>query len=96
MSEKGTAKDAEKGFPGPGSWLADEAGRTDPGSEAWSLMHWLMVTNKQRFMAMGEMLAAASPTEAARMLAGLPAPIKVVWRLLGRRRYQRFMAELRG
>ena len=53
-------------------------------------------TPKQRFIAMGEMLAAASPTEAARMLAGLPAPIKVIWRLVGRRRYQRFMAELRG
>ena len=53
-------------------------------------------TPKQRFIAMGEMLAAASPTEAARMLAGLPAPIKVIWRLVGRRRYQRFMADLRG
>jgi MarR family transcriptional regulator, organic hydroperoxide resistance regulator len=29
-------------------------GRTDPGSEAWSLMHWLMVTNKQRFFAMAQ------------------------------------------
>jgi hemerythrin-like domain-containing protein len=51
---------------------------------------------KQRFIAMGEMLAAASPNEAARMLAGLPAPIKVIWRVFGRGRYQRFMAELRG
>jgi DNA-binding MarR family transcriptional regulator len=43
----------EKGpqWPGPGSWLAGETGRTDPGSEAWSLMHWLMVTNKQRLVA---------------------------------------------
>ena len=39
---------------GPGSWLAGEVGRTDPGSEAWSLMHWLMVTNKQRFFAMAQ------------------------------------------
>jgi hemerythrin-like domain-containing protein len=53
-------------------------------------------TPKQRFIAMGEMLAAASPTEAARMLAGLPGPIKVIWRLAGRRRYQRFKADLRG
>ena len=53
-------------------------------------------TPQQRLIAMGEMLAAASPTEAARMLAGLPAPIKVIWRLVGRRRYQRFMAELSG
>src|SRR5215203_2178685 len=41
-------------FPGPGSWLAGEVGRTDPGSEAWSLMHWLMVTNKQRLFAMAQ------------------------------------------
>lgn len=53
-------------------------------------------TPKQRFTAMGEMLETANPTEAARMLGGLPAPIKVVWRLLGRRKYQRFMATVRG
>ena len=53
-------------------------------------------TPKQRFTAMGEMLATADPTEAARMLADLPAPIKVVWRLVGRRRYLRSMAQLRG
>src|SRR4051812_44895594 len=38
----------------PDSWLAGELGRTDPGSEAWSLMHWLMVTNKQRIFAMAQ------------------------------------------
>ena len=48
-------------------------------------------TPKQRFTAMGEMLAAASPTEAARMLAGLPAPVKLIWRLFGRRRYERLI-----
>jgi hemerythrin-like domain-containing protein len=53
-------------------------------------------TPKQRLIAMGEMLAAASPTEAARMQAGLPAPIKLLWRVAGRRRYQRTMANLRG
>jgi hemerythrin-like domain-containing protein len=53
-------------------------------------------TPKQRFTAMGEMLAAATPTEAARMLAGLPTPVKVVWRVFGRRRYQRLMAEVNG
>ena len=53
-------------------------------------------TPRQRFIAMGEMLAAADPTETARMQAGLPTPIKVIWRLIGRRRYQRFIAEVRG
>jgi len=47
-------KDSEKGRAGPESWLAGEVGRTDPGSEAWSLMHWMMVTNKQRLFAMAQ------------------------------------------
>jgi DNA-binding MarR family transcriptional regulator len=42
------------GLPGPGQWLAGEVGRTDPGSEAWSLMHFLMVTNKPRLFAMAQ------------------------------------------
>ena len=53
-------------------------------------------TPTQRFTAMGEMLAAATPTEAARMLAGLPAPIKIVWRLLGQRKYGRFIGRVHG
>jgi DNA-binding MarR family transcriptional regulator len=46
-------KDSEKGHrgSGPESWLAGELGRTDPGSQAWSLMHWMMVTNKHRLFA---------------------------------------------
>ncbi|MEJ1110811.1 MULTISPECIES: hemerythrin domain-containing protein [unclassified Kribbella] len=50
----------------------------------------------QRFTAMGELLETAHPDEAARMLADLPAPVRVVWRLVGRRRYQRFMTAVRG
>ena len=50
----------------------------------------------QRFTAMGEMISAATPAESARMLASLPAPIRVVWRLVGRRRYDRLMAQVRG
>jgi MarR family transcriptional regulator, organic hydroperoxide resistance regulator len=38
----------------PEEWLAGEVGRTDPGSEAWSLIHWLMVNNKHRFVAIGQ------------------------------------------
>lgn len=53
-------------------------------------------TPTQRFIAMGEMLAAASPTEAPRMLAGIPAPVRVIWRLVGRRRYRRLMDDVRG
>jgi MarR family transcriptional regulator, organic hydroperoxide resistance regulator len=62
-----------KKFPGPGSWLAGEVGRTDPGSEAWSLMHWLMVTNKQRFFSMAqEFDLAPQQMIALRMLGAGP------------------------
>jgi hemerythrin-like domain-containing protein len=50
----------------------------------------------QRFTAMGELLATAQPAEAARMLAGLPAPVRLIWRLIGRRRYERFITAVRG
>ena len=66
-------KSSPKKFPGPGSWLAGEVGRTDPGSEAWSLMHWLMVTNKQRFFAMAqEFELAPQQMIAVRMLGAGP------------------------
>ena len=53
-------------------------------------------TPKQRFIAMGEMLAAADPDEARRMLAGIPAPVKLLWALVGRRRYERLVSQVRG
>lgn len=53
-------------------------------------------TPAQRFTAMGEMLAVAKPQEAARMLKGLPAPVRLVWKLIGRRKYDRTMAQVRG
>ena len=66
-------KAAPQRFPGPGSWLAGEVGRTDPGSEAWSLMHWLMVTNKQRLFAMSqEFELAPQQMIALRMLGAGP------------------------
>src|ERR671922_2607945 len=69
MKEKAPAKR----FPGPGSWLAGELGRTDPGSEAWSLMHWLMVTNKHRLFAMAqEFDLAPQQMIALRILGGGP------------------------
>jgi DNA-binding MarR family transcriptional regulator len=66
-------KDSKRGGAGPGSWLAGEVGRTDPGSEAWSLMHWLMVTNKQRMFAMAqEFELAPQQMIALRMLGAGP------------------------
>jgi DNA-binding MarR family transcriptional regulator len=67
------SKAGEKRLPGPGSWLAAEVGRTDAGSEAWSLMHWLMVTNKQRMFSMAqEFELAPQQMIALRMLAAGP------------------------
>jgi DNA-binding MarR family transcriptional regulator len=67
------SKEKGRGFPGPDSWLAAQAGRTDPGSEAWSLMHWLMVANKQRMFAMAqEFELAPQQMIALRMLGAGP------------------------
>jgi DNA-binding MarR family transcriptional regulator len=69
MNEKGPPRK----WPGPESWLAAQAGRTDPGSEAWSLMHWMMVTHKQRLAAMAqEFELAPQQMIAVRILGGGP------------------------
>ena len=67
------AEKSSSAWPGPGSWLAGEAGRTDPGSEAWSLMHWMMVSNKRRFLSTGgEYDLAPQQMIALRILGGGP------------------------
>ena len=53
-------------------------------------------TPAQRFTAMGQLLEVASPDEAAAMLGPLPAPIKLMWRLVGTRRYRRYTEAFRG
>src|SRR5215207_1894213 len=53
-------------------------------------------TPAQRFTALGQMLEVASPAEAAAMIAPLPAPIKVLWRVVGKRRYRRYTEAFRG
>jgi DNA-binding MarR family transcriptional regulator len=68
----------------PDNWLASEAGRTDPGSEAWSLLHWAMVSSKQRFMAMGrEFDLAPQQMIALRILGGGPQPMGELAKYLG-------------
>ena len=68
----------------PDNWLASEAGRTDPGSEAWSLLHWAMVSSKQRFMAMGrEFDLAPQQLIALRILGGGPQPMGELAKYLG-------------
>jgi DNA-binding MarR family transcriptional regulator len=55
-TEEDKAKVAPRGLPSYSrtEWIAGEAGRTDPASEAWSLMHWLMVSNKPRMLAISQ------------------------------------------
>jgi DNA-binding MarR family transcriptional regulator len=73
MKAKEGQKEKRGHRPGPDSWLAAQAGRTDPGSEAWSLMHWLMVANKQRLVASGqEFELAPQQMIALRILGGGP------------------------
>jgi iron-sulfur cluster repair protein YtfE (RIC family) len=53
-------------------------------------------TPAQRFTALGQLLEVARPAEAAAMLATLPAPIRLLWRLIGKRRYRRYTQAFRG
>lgn len=48
----------------------------------------------QRFTAMGELERTANPQENIRMNADLPLPIRLIWRLVGRRRYERLLAQV--
>ena len=84
MTPKGeTEVKVEKPAAGPHHWLAGEVGRTDPGSEAWSLMHWLMVTNKPRLFAMAqEFELAPQQAMALRMLGSGPKPMGELAKML--------------
>jgi DNA-binding MarR family transcriptional regulator len=70
MTRKGETKGPSAG---PASWLAAEVGTTDPGAVAWSLMHWMMVTNKQRLFGIAqEFKLAPQQMIALRILGGGP------------------------
>ena len=67
----------------PGAWLAEETGRTDPASQAWSLIHWLMISTKARFMAINqEFDLAPQQAIALRVLGGGPKPMGELARFL--------------
>lgn len=51
--------------------------------------------NKQ-FLMLGALLEEATPAETAELLAPVPAPIRLLWRVVGRRSYARRMARLRA
>jgi len=71
--EQMKGRSAETKSPGPGSWLAEEVGTNDPGAVAWSLMHWLMVTNKHRLFGLAQQFKLAPQQMiAVRILGGGP------------------------
>ncbi|WP_299929619.1 hemerythrin domain-containing protein [uncultured Nocardioides sp.] len=53
-------------------------------------------TPAQRWIAMGQLVEVATPEEAATFFGDLPAPVKVLWRLIGKRKYHRYITPVRG
>ena len=53
-------------------------------------------TNAEKLIATGALEDVATPEEAEWFLGDLPLPIRLMWRLLGRRRYARYIARVRG
>lgn len=53
-------------------------------------------SNAEKLIATGTLEDVASPEEAEWFTGGLPVPIRVMWRLVGRRRYARYIARVRG
>src|SRR5690606_2908406 len=53
-------------------------------------------TNPEKLTATGTLEEVATAEEAAWFTGGLPAPIRVMWRLVGRRKYGRYIAGGRG
>lgn len=53
-------------------------------------------TPAQRWIATGQLVEVATPEETAMMFAQLPPPVKVLWQLIGRRKYRRYITSVRG
>lgn len=53
-------------------------------------------TNDEKLIATGVLEDIATPEEAEWFTGGLPLPIKLMWRLAGRRKYARYIARVRG
>ena len=52
-------------------------------------------TPAQRWLATGQMVEVATPEEVAMMFAQLPPPVKVLWHLIGKRKYRRYITPVR-
>lgn len=53
-------------------------------------------TPAQRWIATGQMVEVSTPEEAAMMFGSLPPPVKVLWHLIGKRKYRRYITSVRG
>lgn len=53
-------------------------------------------TNAEKLVATGVLEEVATPEEASWFTGDLPIPIKVMWRLVGRRKYRRYMQGVLG
>lgn len=53
-------------------------------------------TNPEKLVATGTLEDVATPEEAMWFIGDLPFPIKLMWRLLGRRKYARYMQRVQG
>ena len=53
-------------------------------------------TPAQRWIATGQLVEVATPQEVAMMFGKLPPPVKVLWRLIGKRKYRRYITSVRG
>lgn len=51
---------------------------------------------KERPIAMGQLVEVATPDEAALMLGELPAPIRLLWKVAGKRQYRNYVGRVRG
>lgn len=73
--------------------------RTHITSEEWDRFGqetFEKFTNAEKLTATGTLEDIATPEEAAWFTSGLPVPIKVMWRLAGKRKYARYIATVRG
>lgn len=53
-------------------------------------------TPAQRRIATGQMVEVTTREEAAMFFGQLPPPVKVLWHLIGKRKYRRYITSVRG
>jgi hypothetical protein len=53
-------------------------------------------SNREKLIATGTLEDVASAEEAEWFTGGLPLPVRLMWRLVGRRRYARYITRVRG